>query len=113
MSEAITASLTLSQFWLIDYFKRKKMIFGSKVSTSYLIAFIRIFLLFYVQLVARDNKETPKSYSKIPIKRRSLRKRMPSSNCKECGSPWDNQQSAPVGNSAENAFGLHDMPVNV
>jgi formylglycine-generating enzyme required for sulfatase activity len=34
-------------------------------------------------------------------------------NCRNCGSPWDNRQSAPVGSFAANAFGLFDVHGNV
>jgi formylglycine-generating enzyme required for sulfatase activity len=34
-------------------------------------------------------------------------------NCAGCGSPWDGQQSAPVGSFAANGFGLYDMSGNV
>ena len=34
-------------------------------------------------------------------------------NCDGCGSPWDNEQSAPVGQFRANGFGLHDMSGNV
>lgn len=34
-------------------------------------------------------------------------------NCAECGSEWDNLQTAPVGQFPANPFGLHDMAGNV
>jgi formylglycine-generating enzyme required for sulfatase activity len=34
-------------------------------------------------------------------------------NCSECGSKWDDKQSAPVGSFAPHGFGLHDMIGNV
>ena len=34
-------------------------------------------------------------------------------NCSNCGSPWDNKQTAPVGSFPPNAFGLFDVHGNV
>ena len=34
-------------------------------------------------------------------------------NCEECGMPWEEPRTAPVGSFAANAFGIHDMVGNV
>ena len=34
-------------------------------------------------------------------------------NCRDCGSPWDGEESAPVGSFPTNAFGLYDTSGNV
>ena len=39
--------------------------------------------------------------------------KVPMANCDGCGSPWDNDQSAPVGQFPANGFGLYDTSGNV
>ena len=34
-------------------------------------------------------------------------------NCDECGSPWDDERTAPVGSLPANAFGVHEMVGNL
>jgi formylglycine-generating enzyme required for sulfatase activity len=34
-------------------------------------------------------------------------------NCNDCGSQWDNKQTAPVGSFKDNQFGLYDMAGNI
>ena len=64
------------------------------------------------EYAARGNSETAYPWGDEVRPRRDGKEAV-MANCKGCGSPWDGEQSAPVGSFPANGFGLNDMSGNV
>lgn len=64
------------------------------------------------EYAARANSSTRYPWGE-EVTRTAQGTRLVMANCRDCGSPWDGEESAPVGSFPENAFGLHDTSGNV